>query len=235
MMPLHSVGSVGSFILADTAFRERGDDDRTQEALRLYRELHQNSPDDSDAAWRLSMACQFVGMRLTSDLDDKLRLFAEGREAGLAALRTNPQCAACHFWTAINMALYGDTAGIFKMFFSLKTIEEHLKASLEIDPAYAYAGAYRVLGVIQEKLPGILGGSSAQARVYYEKAIETVPDEPMNYVTLAKILNDTYHDKAAARETIRKGLSFPHPATERVESLGAYRELEALLGGLTQN
>src|SRR5205807_8794803 len=98
------------------------------------------------------------------DEDEKKNLFAEGREAGLAAIEIDPKCGACHFWTAINMAPYGEAAGVFKMIFTLGSVNDHLKQAAEADPAYAYGGAYRVLGRIQEKLPGILGGSNSRAK-----------------------------------------------------------------------
>ena len=112
---------------------------------------------------------------MTKDSKEKARIFAQGRDAGLAAVALKPDCAECHFWASINMALYGDTVGVFKMLFSLQEIEEHLKQTLKLKPAYVNGGAYRLLGLIEQKLPGILGGSNSRARDYFEKAISIAP------------------------------------------------------------
>ncbi len=216
------------FKAADAAFRDRVNEASARLALDLYRKLRDETPRDVASLWRLSMACHYVGMRLTKEKDDKKPFFTEGREAGLTAVEIDPGCAACRFWAAINMALYADAAGIFKMLTSLTAVRENLKLSAELDPAYAYGGAYRVLGRIEEKLPGILGGSDDRAKEYYEKAIAAAPDEPINYLFLARLLKESFSDAKAAMPLVDKGLSFPLPGTERVESREAYGELKDL-------
>ena len=98
------------------------------------------------------MASYFVGLRLT-DHDDgdngKEKIFYDAKEAALRAAAKAPQCARLHFWAAINMALYGQTVGIFKMFFTLGEVQIKSGKDDQIDPKYAYGGAYRVLGKIQ--------------------------------------------------------------------------------------
>ena len=184
---------------------------------------------DPETGWRLGMACYFVGLRLTHDSDAKEKLFAEGRDAALSAAEHAPDCAACHFWAAINMALYGQEVGVFKMLFSLKDVEAHLKRSIEIDPTYASAGGYRLLGAIREKLPGILGGSNREARNYYLQAIERAPDEPLNYLFLAQLLREHFDNPEGAIAAARQGIAIREIPTERLESIEARADLEAWL------
>ena len=217
------------FAEANTAFLGRADHAKALESLEAYRGIYKNNPDNFDAAWRLSMACYFVAFNALKDNEAKKRLFAEGRDAGLEAVERSPGSAEAHFWTAVNMALYGQTAGIFKMLFTLNTVRSHLQKSLEIDPNYAYGGAFRILGKIDESLPGILGGNKSLARVNYEKAIASAPGEPLNYYFLAKLVLDEYKDKALALEIAYKGLSISSIETYRVESLDALRELGNLV------
>src|SRR5205814_2104311 len=145
----------------------------------------QESPDDTEASWRLAMACYYLGQRVleTAPESDREKIYAEGRDAGEAAIRTaSSPCAPCEFWTAINMALYGQSVGVFKMLFSLNSIRKHLEASIAADPKYAFGGAQRLLGKIYESIPGILGGSNRKARDYYQEAVGVAPDEPLNYL-----------------------------------------------------
>jgi hypothetical protein len=217
----------------DEAFRHRADPVQAITALDLYRKrVGETEQKESESLWRLSMACYFVGLRSIHDKEAQEKIFAEGRDAGLLASQLDHQCASCRFWTAINMALYGQTVGVFKMLFSLKQIRELLKESMALDPTYAHSGAQRLLGLIYEKVPGILGGSNSRAKSYFEEAISTSPDEPLNYLFLARLYHDELHDNPAALEAIRKGLDTQkiNVATpDRLESVEALADLKKML------
>jgi len=218
------------FAAADAAFMERGDVARANQALALYRVAYAENPADPEACWRLSMACYFVGFELADNNDQKKKLFAEGRDAGMACLKISSSSAPGHFWTAVNMALYGQVVGPFKMLFTLPAIVSHLNDSTSIDPAYAYGGAYRVLGAISQNLPYILGGRNEDARRYYEKAIMASPDEPMNYLFLARLLADRLKDREAALAVAEKGLTLCDSISpDRYESLKALAYLKDFL------
>lgn len=214
---------------ADRAFAERKSKERALRSLEIYRELFKEFPDDPRTGLGLARACYFTGIRLTSENSEKEKIYAEGRDAGSRALKADPKCGGCHFWTAINMALYGETVGIFKMLFSLKSIQEHLRQSIAIDPTYAYGGAHRLLGLIDHKLPGILGGNNKRAREHFEKAIAVAPDEPLNSLFLARLLEKEFEDRAKAREIVEKALSHPLPSEERLEARDARADLEKWL------
>ena len=216
------------FEAADKNFRERRDFAKARAAYEAYRELHQKNADDYEASWHLSMACYYMGERVLEKETSALeKIHAEGRDAGEASLRTAPpKCAPCHFWTAINMALYGRAVGVFKMLFSLNGIRKHLEESIEADPSYMGGGAYRLLGKIYEKVPGIFGGSDKKARENYEKAIAAGPDEPLNYLFLAQILKDEFSSPKESLAIAEKGLTVPPPTAERIEAVDALADLK---------
>ncbi|MBI3556214.1 MAG: hypothetical protein HY074_08120 [Deltaproteobacteria bacterium] len=193
------------FRAADVAFRARFDEIQAREALRIYRELYQQNPNDVAGTWRLAMAAYFVGFRLTSDDDKRKEIYAEGRDAGFAGAKLDEKCAACHFWGALDLALYGHAVGIFKMFFALGDLRDHLNEVIKIDPHYAYGGAYRMLGVIEQKLPGILGGSNRRAQDYFEKAIEISPVPAPDRIEAIEAIADlkALLEKEAARNIAR--------------------------------
>jgi hypothetical protein len=226
--PLLAKASDTRFEAADQAFRERKEPERALEALKLYREFYKATPNDPEAGWRLGFACYFVGIRLTKERSEKRKIYSEGRDAALHAAELDDKCAACHFWGAINMVLYGDATGVFKMFFSLGDVKKHLKASLADDPTYAYGGGYRLLGQIDHYLPRILGGSKKRARGYYEQAISASPGEPLNYLFLSRLLDDL-HDRDGALAAARNGIAVPTPTPERLEALDAIEDLKKFL------
>lgn len=219
----------------DRAYRLREDKQKAYQALYWYRKYFKKDPQNIETAWRLSMVCHFVGMRLVQDETQKTALFIEGRDAGRIGVALSPQCSACHFWTAINMALLGETVGPMKMLFSLREVREHLLASAKLDPAYAYGGAYRVLGLIDQKLPALLGGSKEGARKYFKLAIESSVSEPLNYLFLGRLLKDEFHETQEAINVVEKGRQFPEPPAERVESKEAHSELKELYESLVKS
>jgi len=215
------------FIIADSLFRERRDAKKAREAYELYKALVKAHSEDGEAQWRLAMAAYYMTARVIRDEKEREKYAAEGRDAGEQSIHLlGDTCAACHFWMAINMAMYGDAVGNFKMFFSLSDIRKHLELSIAADPKYAFSGAYRLLGLVYQKIPGFFGGSDRKAREYFKKAIENSPDEPLNYLFLARVQQEGFDDKKAALETAEKGLQVPLPAAERVESVDAIADLK---------
>jgi tetratricopeptide (TPR) repeat protein len=219
---------------ADRSFRQRRIESRARDALSLYRAIWADSAHQNvDAGWKLAMSCYFTGLRLTADDDEKEKLFREGIAAAEAASKLKPNCAACEFWAAIDQALLGQTQGAIKTLSALPKVKDHLNRVLELEPAYAYGGAYRLLGTIEEKLPGILGGDNDRARVYFEKAIAISPDEPLNYLFMAKLLADDFGDRDSARKYAERGLKLKLHDPTRVESMEALGDLRTLLAKIS--
>jgi len=217
-----------SFKKADELFKNRHLEANARKALGLFRSMHDTTP-SSETAWRLAMATYFVGLRVEEEEKLKLKLFEEGRKAALKAAEKDPKCTGCHFWGAINLALYGNTLGPLKIIFQIKTIEKHLKKSLALDPTYAHGGAYRLLGQIQMNLPGIFGGDDLKAESFFHQALKVAPNEPLNYLFLSKLLKENLDREADASEVALRGLKLPQPSAERLESREALVELKAFV------
>jgi tetratricopeptide (TPR) repeat protein len=221
------------FKRADQAFRARRSDARAFEALNGYRAIWAESAKTNvEAGWKLAMSCYFTGLRLTKDSDEKEKLFREGVEAATTAAKLEPRCAACEFWAAIDTALVGETVGVFKTISLLGEVKDRLKRVIELDPAYAYGGAFRLLGMIDQKLPGILGGDNARAREYFERAIKTAPDEPLNYLYMAKLLAKEFSDPVQAEAYAERGLKANPKDPSRIESFEALGDLKEFLARL---
>jgi len=221
------------FIEADGAFRLRDDDGQVLRALEMYRGALSADPDDWQAGFRVAMACYHVGMRIAPTKEERKRIYAEGRDAGRRAAELAPDCADCHFWTAINMTLYGQSAGVIRMLFTLSEIRERLERSMALQPDYAFGGAQRLLAMIEDGLPFFLGGSDARAREYYEMAIAVAPDEPLNYEYYAVFLQER-REFSEALQVAQRGLLTPPVGPERVESVSSQRVLRELAAQLAK-
>lgn len=216
---------------ADRAFLERADPNRARFAYRSYKAQLEADRDDWEAGWRFAMAAYFVGKRLTDDEQARQQLWALGRDAGKHAVELAPDCAPCHMFTAINMVLYGESVGVLKMLFTLGEIRSLLERSYALDPGFAYAGAPRLLGLIDHKLPRLLGGDPDRARRYFEEAIALDPEGPLNYQLYARLLEDQNRIEDALHMA-RRGLAVPMPSADRVEDLSAYAQLHQYVPAL---
>jgi len=223
---------------ADQCLKSRGNASELDQALRLLRQLHAELPKDREIGWKLAMTTYSIGFKLKPEQkEEKKKLFEEGRNAALKAIEIDPNCAPCHFWTAINHALLGAENGVFSSVSGLKKVREHARKVIEIEEGYAHGGAHRLLAQIDRALPGILGGSNARAKEHFEAAIRVAPDEPMNYFELSKLLANEMKDPKAALQIAKKGLDVGPLSSDRVEGLETQKllrewipELEKKLG-----
>lgn len=179
------------------------------------------------------MATYFVAHRLESSTGERERQYQRGLDFGKRGLDTAPDCAPCAFWTAVNLALVSEIRGPFRSLRSLKEVRALLARAAALDPAYAFGGAYRVLGIIETRLPQLIGGDRYKAREYFHAAITAAPDEPMNYLELARLEAERFHDPKTALAIAARGLAQPPPARERFESREARQRLAKVFASLT--
>lgn len=215
------------FAEADQAYMERADPARIAFANERYEALYRADPEDWEAAWRVAMTCYFLGGRVAEEKSEQEAFFARGRDVALEASKLNPDCAPCQLLVGINMALYGESVGVVKMIFTLRSIRAHLRRSLELDPYFAEGAAARTLATIDEVVPFFLGGSKKRARKYFEKALAIDPSESLNYVYFARFLQKR-REFGAALELTERGLENPRPSPEYVESRAGWDRLEGI-------
>lgn len=223
---LHSALPPTSVLLkeADRLFQKRNKENQLHLAWETYQKAIQKDPNSTEAAWKFSMACQSLAARYGKTDEEQAALFKWGAEVAQRAAEQDSQCGPCQFWAAINMAQYGEKVGVVKMLFTLSEILERLKKAAALSPQHAMGGPDRVLGTVYQTLPGILGGDFEKARNHFEKAIGHSPHEPVNYLSLAKLLkeNENYDE---ARQTAKKGLKKLKFTNISIESLESQKEL----------
>jgi len=72
---------------------------------------------------------------------------------------------------------------------ALKEIKARLRKTIEIDPSIHGYGAQRVLGIIYDALPGVVGGSKKLAEEYLSKAYAQAPRFSANALYYGKFLS----------------------------------------------
>lgn len=209
---------------ADSWLMQRSEREPVEKALAAYRNLESKNPMDPEIQWRLAAASHFLGYRHLEG-EEKIQTYEAGIRAARFALGESESCAPCHFWLAIGIASLAEARGIFSMLGSLGEVKEHLKQVVFRDELYAMAGGHRLLGLIHWKVPGIFGGSNAQARVHFERAVEIAP-YALNILQLAEFLE--------AEESVEVGRAiltkFPQrPSNEEPENLQAEKDLRERL------
>lgn len=200
------------------AYRERSDPARARDAYRIFKQNYEANPDDPIAAWHLSMACYFVGIRVEPEPALRKAIHEEGRDIADRAVTLDPGCGPCHLFSAINHALWADQVGIFRVIVGLPLVKNHLERSAGIDPKFAGAAALRTQATIADRLPRMFGGGKGKAREFIEQAIAVAPEEPLNYELLVNLLITRYHDRDRALAVARRALAIPVPGPEYVES-----------------
>lgn len=215
----------------DLIFAKRRDPDKSQQALELYRKEFKKTPNDPEAAWKLSMACYHLGNRVIPETERlKLKkIHQEGWDAAVAGYKADPKCAACYFWAAVNMSLYGQASSAIKILFMMSDIKKNIRKSIELDPTYLYGGGYRLLAQLAHRMPGIFGGDNNEARKYYELALQYGPNEPMNYMFFMQLLQENKSTLNEAIDVAKKGISITGLTEDRIESIDAVRDMKTFL------
>tara|TARA_Y100000590_G_scaffold470551_1_gene666252 strand:- start:536 stop:1294 length:759 start_codon:yes stop_codon:yes gene_type:complete len=212
------------------AFKKRQNPTEAKKAFDFFKKAIELYPKSSLPRWSFAMASYFVGHRVEQEKEKKIEIFTNGYEQAKKGISLDPKCAECYFWGAINYALFAETdGGIFTILKMVRLSKDWALRSIKINPKVGYAGAYRLLSLIEHKTPGVFGGSDQLAKDYLEKAIQLAPDEPLNYLFLGRLYLNGYDDKTHARLVLKKGSQIKIKDKSRIESVEAIEEMKELL------
>lgn len=152
------------------------------EAIAAYEEAFADRPDDLETRWKLMRALLYQGEYVFEDPDEKLAVFARGRDLGEAgldqlaaasvgrqaldrmdvaeavrALRDAPEVEALVFWTVVHWGVWGRETG--KMAAVRQGVAGKVRRYSEIliglDESYENAGGYRILGRLHFEAPKV--------------------------------------------------------------------------------
>ncbi len=170
---------------AARAYANRLDNGEARKALELYETLMTSDPSCADVQVKAAKAAWWVADH-SDNKKEKLEIFQKGIDFSKEAIRHHPESPAAHFWLAGNFGSYGEVKGVLKSLALVKPIRQELNEIIRLDPAYDEGAAYRVLGVVDYKVPGFAGGNKKRAEEQLKKALEMSPLNPFNLYYMAE-------------------------------------------------
>lgn len=141
------------------------------------------------SSWRLGRAFFFLGQE--APVAEQGTLHAEGAKAAQLAVTHQPDRVEGHFWLGVNLALLAQLEPRIKAARYALQAKRALRRAVGIDATYHSAGPLRVLARLQHKLPRLLGGGLARARVNFERAISLAPANTVTRIYFAELLLET--------------------------------------------
>ena len=189
---------------ADAAYAKREDVPQAKIAMITYERAAESDPKIAvEAFWKASRSAWWLGEH-AQERAEKLESFQTGMNLAKNAIALNPDSVDAHFWLGANEGSYGDTKGVMKSLSMVKPIRHEMAEVIRLNDHYLGGGAYRVLGVVDYKVPAFIGGSKKRAKEELEKALAMDPNNPFTHYYLAefyKIMGDNAK-KATEREAL---------------------------------
>jgi tetratricopeptide (TPR) repeat protein len=190
---------------ADAAYAKRDDVTQAKIAMITYERAAASDPTTAvDSYWKASRSAWWLGDH-AQERSDKLDYFQTGIDDAKKAIALNLDSPDAHFWLGANEGSYGDTKGVMKSLSMVKPIRHEMAEVIRINDHYSGGAAYRVLGVVDYKVPALVGGSKKRAKEELEKALAMGPNDPFTHYYLAefyKIMGDQAK-KNAELDTLR--------------------------------
>jgi tetratricopeptide (TPR) repeat protein len=183
---------------ADELWAQRADIERCRQAIATYEKVLAVDTNNYEAAWKIARACYWLGIQPTEE--DKVAIFEKGIESAKKAIAIKDNDPAGHFWLGVSYGKYGEAKGILKSLSLVDPTKEEMERVLELDPNFESGGAYRVLGRLYYKLPGLFGGSNKKSIENLKKSIEIDPERLLTHVFLAEVYIDTDKQDLARKE-----------------------------------
>jgi hypothetical protein len=182
----------------DAAYAKRDDLVQARSALTAYeRAAAAGGAAGIEAQWKAARTAWWLGEH-GANRAERLALYQQGMDLAKRALAGRADTVEAHFWLGANLGSLGDTKGVMKSLSLVQPIRHEMQEVIRINDHYLDGGAYRVLGVVDYKVPGLLGGSKKRAKEELDKALAMGPRDPFTHYYLAEYYRFT-GDKAASR------------------------------------
>jgi len=175
---------------ADKGHKNRNDIEAVKRSLELYEEAIELDPTSAELQWKAARAAWWVG-RHAKEKKLKRKLFKKGIEYAKQSIKFDPNSPSAHLWLAGNYASYGRAKGILRSLFLIKPIRRELEKVIDLDPAFKGGVGYRILGLVDYKVPRLVGGSKKRALERLQKAMEIDETHPDNVYYMGEFYRET--------------------------------------------
>ena len=181
--------------LADRLYREREQLERVRRSLLIL----DSSPAVYETLWRKGRAHFFLGQEASDEREARGHHLAGTKDSRLA-VRAFKDGVEGHFWLGVNLALLAGLEKPLKALPHAVRAKRELKRAASIDSSYHAAGPLRVLARLESKLPRILGGGHARARLHFEEALRRAPANTVTRLYFAELLMECGESTRAQAE-----------------------------------
>ena len=186
----------------DKLYSSRGELAHNQAALQAYENALHEDPASFEALWKASRAAWWTGTELKVR-SERLDVFNRGIALGQKAVQVHPDAVEGHFWLGSNYASYGNTKGAWTSLMLIHRIRAEMEQVLRLDPRYLAGGADRILGILDYKVPGMMGGDKARGLRHLQASLDVDPQNPVTTYYLAECY-DSLGEKDKARDMLQR-------------------------------
>ena len=228
------VGSIASYAAdaaglikeGDSWYAQRGDMAKAKMSAESYRKAMAADPKSAEAAWKLARTLYDVGRRLPED--QQIPVFEEGIAAAKKAIELQPNNIDAHYWLGVSYGLYGTAKGVLKSLSLVDPIKKEMAFVIQAQPDYAQGGAYRVLGRLYFKVPGMFGGDEKKSEENLKTALKYGPQSWLTHVYLAELyMKQKRNDEAKA--LLQQAIAGPCQAADGPACADWKKDAQALL------
>ena len=153
---------------ADQLYAQRENIQFLRQAIIELRQAQTADPGSYDAAWRLARFNYYLATH--TDGDERDNAFRKGIAAGKTAIGLQGNRPEGHFWLGANYGGSLDHASIFGLA-TVADVRKEMEAVLRLDEGYQDGSAHMVLGLLDLKIPKLLGGDRQKAVAELEKGL----------------------------------------------------------------
>ena len=209
-----AVADNGPLAQGDKYFAQRGNTAMLKKAVDSYEQAAKAAPSNPEPAWKLARALYRLGRK--SPKEQQEAIFERAVNAAKQGIAIDPKNVPSHYWLAVSYGMYGSAKGVMKSLSLIDPIKEEAQFVIDHQPDYDQGGAYRVLGRLYFKVPGLFGGDNGLAVENLNKAIELGPKRYLSHIFLAEVYLDEGEDAKAKAllEQAVKGPTDPEVAPE---------------------
>jgi len=198
-----SEGELALMVQADAAYSKREDIPQAKIAMVIYeRAAVTASTHAVEAYWKASRAAWWLGEN-TLDHNEQLVWCQKAVDLAQKAVDLNPNSVDAHFWLGANEGTYGKAKGVLKSLALVKPIRHEMAEVIRLNDHYLGGAAYRVLGVVDFKVPGIMGGNIKRAKEELDKASSMATNDPFvlyDYIQYYRVVSEAAKAKAALED-----------------------------------
>ena len=194
---------------ADQLFSERRDLSKLREAIDVLRRALTDNLRSYEVEWKFARNCYFLA-RHTDDDKERDKAFEDGKAAAQIAIHMEPNKPDGYFWYGANLGEQANRSPIMVGLKSIDEIRDAMNKVIELQPDYALASSYDVLGQIELET-GLMGGKPEKAVEYLEKSLTLEKNNGDIHIHLAEAYL-ALKKEAEAKKQLEYVLQMkPHP------------------------